>query len=120
MRRTIFLVLRAGMTASVAVGRRVELENVGIFADGAAVKLVGNETFRLVNELVDGMITVTNDQICAAIKDGFTDTRGVLEPAGALGIAGMKKYMRDNGETDNTYVGKTSRSSSHHGSPKFR
>ena len=68
------------------------------------MRVPGAETFRVINELVDGMITVTNDEICAAIKDGFNDTRSVLEPAGALAIAGMKKFMVETGETDNTYV----------------
>jgi threonine dehydratase len=94
----------AGMTESVNAGQVVELEQVGLFADGAAVRVVGTETFRVINELVDGMITVTNDEICAAIKDGFNDTRSVLEPAGALAIAGLKKFMANTGETDNTYV----------------
>lgn len=86
----------AGMTASVAAGRRVELEHVGLFADGAAVKLVGKETFRLVNEMVDGMITVTNDQICAAIKDGFTDTRmtNALNRSVSLGKSLLKTLNR--------------------------
>lgn len=94
----------AGMTESVKAGHIVVLDQVGLFADGAAVRKVGTETFRVVNELVDGMITVTNDEICAAIKDGFNDTRSVLEPAGALAIAGLKKFMETTGETDNTYV----------------
>eukprot|EP01043_Picozoa_sp_COSAG02_P059505 COSAG02_NODE_7600_length_2940_cov_9.106301_2_plen_524_part_00 len=94
----------AGMTESVKAGKLIELDHVGLFADGAAVRKVGTETFRVVNELVDGMITVTNDEICAAIKDGFNDTRSVLEPAGALAIAGLKKFMATTGETDNTYV----------------
>lgn len=81
------------MTQSLACGRRVTLAHVGIFADGAAVKCVGEETFRLASELVDEMIRVDNDEICAAIKDVFEDTRSVLEPAGALALAGLKAYV---------------------------
>ena len=83
----------AAMTQSLAAGRRVELAEVGLFADGAAVRLVGKETFRLCQQLVDGMVTVSNDEICAAIKDTFEDTRSVLEPAGALALAGCKKFI---------------------------
>ena len=64
-----------------------------MFADGASVRVVGTETFRICEELVDEMITVSTDEICAAIKTAFNDTRSVLEPAGALGIAGMEKYI---------------------------
>jgi len=81
------------MTQSLARGERVQLEHVGIFADGAAVKLVGSETFRLARQYVDEMVRVDNDEICAAIKDVFEDTRSVLEPAGALGVAGLKSYL---------------------------
>lgn len=84
----------AGMTASLRSGKVVTLPAVGLFADGAAVKTVGTETFRVSEALVDEMITVNTDEICAAIKLGFNDTRCVLEPAGALGIAGMVKYVR--------------------------
>jgi threonine dehydratase len=71
------------MTRSLAAGQRVRLEQVGLFADGAAVKLVGEETFRLCQAHVDEMVVVDNDAICAAIKDVFEDTRSILEPAGA-------------------------------------
>jgi threonine dehydratase len=81
------------MAQSVKAGRRVKLEHVGLFADGVAVKLVGEETFRLTRELVDEIITVDTDDICAAIKDVFEDTRSILEPAGALAIAGAKAYV---------------------------
>lgn len=80
------------MTMSLAKGERVTLEQVGLFADGTAVKEVGKETFRLCRELVDEMIVVENDAICAAIKDVFEDTRSILEPAGALSVAGAKAY----------------------------
>ena len=82
------------MTQSLAAGRRVVLEQVGIFADGAAVKEVGSEPFRLCQQYVDEMITVDNDAICAAIKDVFEDTRSILEPAGALAVAGAKEYVK--------------------------
>jgi len=80
------------MTRSLKAGKRVQLEHVGLFADGAAVKCVGKETFRLCQRYVDEMILVDTDAICAAIKDVFEDTRAVLEPAGALAIAGAKAY----------------------------
>ena len=82
------------MTQSLAKGHRVRLQQVGLFADGAAVKFVGEETFRLCKEYVDEMILVDTDAICAAIKDVFEDTRSILEPAGALGVAGAKEYAR--------------------------
>ncbi|HUU72000.1 MAG TPA: threonine ammonia-lyase, biosynthetic [Burkholderiales bacterium] len=85
------------MTRSLAAGRRVTLPHVGLFADGVAVKQVGRETFRLARELVDEMILVDTDSICAAIKDVFEDTRAVLEPAGALAIAGAKNYVERSG-----------------------
>ncbi len=81
------------MTRSLAAGRRVRLPQVGLFADGVAVKEPGQETFRLCRELVDDMILVDNDDICAAIKDVFEDTRSILEPAGALAIAGAKAWV---------------------------
>jgi threonine dehydratase len=81
-----------GMTRSLAAGHRVKLASVGLFADGVAVKLVGEETFRLAQGVVDEMVNVDNDEICAAIKDVFEDTRVVLEPAGALAIAGAKAW----------------------------
>ena len=74
-------------------GHRVTLDNVGLFSDGTAVKLVGEETFRLAQEVVDDIIIVDTDAVCAAIKDVFQDTRSILEPAGALAIAGAKEYI---------------------------
>ncbi|KNC81801.1 hypothetical protein SARC_05897 [Sphaeroforma arctica JP610] len=94
----------AAMTLSLDKGRREELSDVGIFADGAAVKLVGENTFRICDELVDGMITVSTDEICAAIKDGFNETRTVMEPAGALGIAGVKKFIQSTGVEGKDFV----------------
>lgn len=83
----------AGMAAALAAGAPVELERVGHFADGAAVRRVGAETFRLCRDLLDDCISVTTDEICAAIKDIFEDTRAMAEPAGALGLAGLKKHV---------------------------
>lgn len=82
----------SAMQQSLVAGHPVTLEHVGIFADGVAVKRVGDETFRLCRELVDEVITVDTDQTCAAIRDIFEDTRSIAEPAGALGVAGLKKY----------------------------
>ncbi|MEK6243226.1 MAG: threonine ammonia-lyase, biosynthetic [Pseudomonadota bacterium] len=81
------------MARSLKAGRRVVLDHVGLFADGVAVKQVGEETFRLARGLVDEMVLVDTDEICAAIKDVFEDTRVVLEPAGALAIAGAKAWV---------------------------
>ena len=81
------------MRRSIAAGKRVKLDNVGLFADGVAVKQVGEETFRIARELVDEIILVDTDDTCAAIKDVFEDTRSILEPAGALAIAGAKAYV---------------------------
>ena len=81
------------MTRSLKAGRRVKLSQVGLFADGVAVRQVGRETFRLCRQYVDDMLLVDNDAICAAIKDVFEDTRSILEPAGALAIAGAKAYV---------------------------
>ena len=79
------------MTRSLKEKKIIELDNVGLFADGVAVKKVGKITFDIAQNYVDKMITVNTDEICAAIKDVFEDTRSILEPAGALSIAGMKK-----------------------------
>ncbi|KAI9205616.1 tryptophan synthase beta subunit-like PLP-dependent enzyme [Polychytrium aggregatum] len=87
----------AGMTTSILAKKRVTLPQVGLFADGAAVRLVGEETFRICEQLLDEMILVSTDEICAAIKDVFEDTRSVLEPAGALSVAGAKKYIQAHG-----------------------
>ena len=92
------------MTQSLAAGKRIELPSVGLFADGAAVKLVGEETFRVCQEYVDEMISVDNDAICAAIKDVFEDTRSILEPAGALSLAGAKEYAKRHNLRDKTLV----------------
>jgi threonine dehydratase len=96
------------MTQSLARGERVRLEHVGLFADGAAVKMVGAETFRLAQLCVDEMVRVDNDEICAAIKDVFEDTRSVLEPAGALAVAGMKAYAAQHPSEGQSFVAVTS------------
>ena len=85
---------------SLKQGERVTLSDVGLFADGAAVKQVGEETFRVCAEVVDSVIQVTTDEICAAIKDVFEDTRSILEPAGALSLAGLKKYVASHPSPD--------------------
>jgi threonine dehydratase len=81
------------MARSLKAGRRVALNHVGLFADGVAVRKVGEETFRLCRELLDGVVLVDTDEICAAIKDVFEDTRTILEPAGALAVAGAKAWV---------------------------
>ena len=78
------------MRQSLAAGKRIELKEVGLFSDGTAVKLVGKETFKICQRVVDDIVLVDTDEICAAINDVFTDTRSILEPAGALAIAGAK------------------------------
>jgi threonine dehydratase len=85
------------MARSLAAGRRVELAQVGLFSDTTAVRLVGKETFRLCKRYVDEVITVDTDALCAAIKDVFQETRSILEPAGALGVAGVKAYAANKG-----------------------
>jgi threonine dehydratase len=92
------------MSRSLKKNRRVKLEQVGLFADGVAVKEVGKETFRLCRELVDGMVLVDTDEMCAAIKDVFEDTRVVLEPAGALAVAGAKAWVEKHGLKNKTLV----------------
>ncbi|KAI7370459.1 Threonine dehydratase [Hortaea werneckii] len=88
------------LVTSLKAGKRVTLNDVGLFADGAAVKTVGEETFRICSEVVDDVIQVDTDDICAAIKDVFEDTRSILEPAGALSLAGLKKYVERNPSED--------------------
>ena len=81
------------MLRSVKAGKRVTLSDVGLFADGTAVKLVGEETFRIARQLVDDFVVVDTDEVCAAIKDVFLDTRSILEPSGAMGVAAIKQYV---------------------------
>ncbi len=83
----------AAMYESLRAGSRVTLDHVGLFADGVAVRRVGEETFRLARQFVDEVVLVSTDEMCAAIQDIFEDTRAVPEPSGALGVAGMKKYV---------------------------
>ncbi len=92
------------MMRSIDAGERVELADVGLFSDGTAVKRVGEETFRLARELVDEWIVVDTDAACAAIKDVFEDTRSILEPAGALGVAAIKQYVHAHATHGETYV----------------
>jgi threonine dehydratase len=94
----------ASMHDSLLAGQRVTLERVGIFADGVAVRRVGEETFRVARDRVDEMVLVTTDEICAAIKDIFDDTRSVAEPAGALAVAGLKKYVKEKGTREASLV----------------
>lgn len=94
----------AAMHDSLNAGAPVTLDHVGIFADGVAVRRVGDETFRLCQQYVDEVITVDTDQVCAAIRDIFEDTRSIVEPAGGLAIAGAKKYIADNGIVDQNLV----------------
>lgn len=83
--------------AALAAGEPVDLEQVGLFADGVAVRRIGAETFRIARERVDEVVLVSTDEICAAIKDIFDDTRGIAEPAGALAVAGLKRYVERTG-----------------------
>lgn len=87
----------ACLQAALARGRRVTLPEVGLFADGCAVAQVGKETFRVIRDTVDEVITASTDEMCAAIKDIFEDTRCIAEPAGALALAGLKKYVERDG-----------------------
>jgi threonine dehydratase len=86
----------ACMKAAIDAGERVVLDQVGLFADGVAVRQAGEETYRLCRDLLDGMVTVTTDEMCAAMKDIYDDTRAISEPSGALGLAGLKKYAASN------------------------
>ncbi len=94
----------AAMKNSFDAGKIVRLGHVGIFADGVAVRRVGDETYRLCRELVDEIVLVDTDEICAAIRDIFDDTRSIVEPAGALGVAGVKKYIVDNAVENESFV----------------
>jgi len=92
------------LQAAMAAGERVVLPTVGIFADGVAVAQIGQYTFDICKDYVDEVITVSTDEICAAIKDIYDDTRSITEPAGALGVAGIKKYVESRGVTGQTLV----------------
>ena len=92
------------MMQSVAARQRVTLADVGLFSDGTAVKLVGEETFRIASDLVDEFMTVDTDAVCAAIKDVFVDTRSIVEPAGALAVAAIKQYVAQHKTRGETYA----------------
>ena len=92
------------MLQSVDAKKRITLSDVGLFADGTAVKLVGEETFRIASNLVDEYIAVDTDAVCAAIKDVFVDTRSIVEPAGALAVAAIKQYVAGHGRHGETYA----------------
>lgn len=94
----------ACMKLAVSKGRRAILPEVGIFADGVAVAQAGKETYRVVKDCVDEIVTVTTDEICGAIKDLFDDTRSIAEPAGALAVAGLKKYVETHQPKGKTFV----------------
>jgi threonine dehydratase len=92
------------MIQSVKAKKRITLPDVGLFSDGTAVKLVGEETFRISRELVDDYITVDTDAVCAAIKDVFVDTRSIVEPSGALAVAAIKQYVATHKTQGETYA----------------
>lgn len=94
----------ASMHAALAADERVSLNEVGLFADGVAVKQVGAAPFALCRECLDHVVLVTVDEMAAAIKDIFSETRTLVEPAGALALAGLKRHVRDTGERDKTYI----------------
>jgi threonine dehydratase len=94
----------ACLQAALESNRRVTLPTVGIFADGVAVAQIGKNTWEICKDLVDEVITVTPDEICASIKDIFDDTRSIAEPAGALGVAGLKKYVDREGVVNKTFI----------------
>ncbi len=93
------------MYQSLKASRRIKLKTVGIFADGVAVKQVGKENFRLCKTMVDEVVRVNTDEICAAVRDTFEDTRTLVEPSGALGVAGIKKWLGDAKESGSPYRG---------------
>lgn len=96
------------MKQSIEAGHPVTLPDVGLFADGTAVKRVGDETFRLCRDLLDGIITVDTDTVCGALKDIFDDTRSICEPSGALALAGLKKYLAEGRGNGNSVIAVTS------------
>ncbi|MDV3253220.1 threonine ammonia-lyase, biosynthetic [Devosia sp. BK] len=94
----------ASMKAAIAAGHPVPLDQVGLFADGVAVRQVGDETFRLCRDLLDDIVTVTADEICAAIKDIFDDMRAIAEPAGALALAGLRRHVEDGAAPEGSLI----------------
>jgi len=95
----------ASMNAAMQAGECVELEHVGLFADGVAVRRAGEETFKVCKEFIDEIVLITVDEMSSAIKDIFNDTRTLTEPAGALAVAGMKRYIQENNISGNTFIG---------------
>ncbi len=95
----------ACLKLAMDTGRRGRLSHVGLFADGVAVAQIGEKTFPVLKELVDEVVTVSTDEICAAIKDIYEDTRSIVEPAGALSVAGIKSYVSRTGAKSKTFVG---------------
>lgn len=89
---------------SLEADERLRLDQVGLFADGVAVRQIGEHTWPILREHIDGVVLVSTDEICAAIKDVFEETRSIMEPAGALGVAGLKKYVEETGARDETLV----------------
>jgi threonine dehydratase len=89
------------MYQSLLQGSLVDIQQAGLFSDGTSMRVCGQETLKVCQQYVDDMVLVTNDEICAAIKDSYEETRSILEPAGALGIAGLKKYLSQNPELKN-------------------
>ncbi|MCT4494401.1 threonine ammonia-lyase, biosynthetic [Bosea minatitlanensis] len=94
----------ASMAGAIAAGERILLDQVGLFADGVAVRQAGEETFRLCRDLLDEVVTVSTDEICAAVKDIFEDTRAVAEPSGAVSLAGLKAYAARGGARNGALV----------------
>ena len=94
----------ACLAAAMQAKRRVKLKEVGIFADGVAVRQIGQNTFKMIQKRIDEVITVSTDQICAAIKDTYDDTRAICEPAGAVSLAGLKKYVELHGIKGKTLI----------------
>ncbi|MCP8899968.1 threonine ammonia-lyase, biosynthetic [Gilvimarinus xylanilyticus] len=94
----------ACLKAAMEKKRRVKLPQVGIFADGVAVAQIGKETYKVLKDNIDGVLTVSTDEICAGIKDIFEDTRSIAEPAGAVSVAGLKKYVAEHGISGQTLV----------------
>jgi len=93
------------MHAAIKAGECVDLEHVGMFADGVAVRRAGEETFKVCRDFVDEIVLVSVDEMSSAIKDIFSDTRTLTEPAGALAVAGMKRYIQDNKVSGKTFIG---------------
>ncbi|BBI47619.1 hypothetical protein HORIV_00400 [Vreelandella olivaria] len=94
----------ACLKAALEAGERVVLDQVGVFAEGVAVAQIGEVPFSLVKDLLDGVITVNTDEMCAAVKDIFEDTRAVAETSGALSLAGLKKYIQQTGAEGETLI----------------